>query len=109
MWLELIRVRVKEADVEQKSDEFWETLSPVELPPGLTGYSVYTNGAHQNEVMLVLNWESPQAASGGSDLARSIAEMLKEFGMVSRSTWKNKTNRVLGSPNGWGETGRTSI
>ena len=90
MWLELIRVRVKEADVNNKDKDFWEMMHLIELPPRLAGYSVYTNAAHQNEVMLLLSWDSDDPAPGGSDLARSMAERLRAHGMVSRSAWQGK-------------------
>lgn len=91
MWLETIRVRIWESDVELKGAEFWEALRPAQLPPDLDGYDVYTNTAHQNEAMLVLRWSAPQADGMGSDLARSMAQRLKAHGMVSRSAWANKT------------------
>ena len=89
--METIRVRIPEADVEHKGAEFWEALRPAHLPPGLEGHDVYTNTAHQNEVLLVLRWSAPQADGMGSDLARSITQRLKDHGMVSRSAWVNKT------------------
>jgi hypothetical protein len=90
MWLELIKVRVTEADAGKKDKDFWEMMQLIGLPPGLAGYAVYTNAAHQNEVMLVLNWESDNPVPGGSDLARSMAERLRSHGMVSRSAWQGK-------------------
>ena len=89
-------MRVKEADVKNKDQDFWETMHLPELPPGLEGYSVYTNAAHQNEVMLVFNWGSDNPAPGGSELARSMAERLRAHGMVSRSAWQGKL--ILDSP-----------
>lgn len=90
MWLELIRVRVKEADAGKKGKDFWEMMHLNEFPPGLVDSSVYTNAAHQNEVMLMLNWDSDEPVPGGSDLARSMAERFRAHGMVSRSAWKDK-------------------
>lgn len=90
MWLELIRVRVIEADAGKKGDDFWEMMHLTELPPGLACCSVYINAAHQNEVMLVLNWDSVEPIPGGSDLARSMAQRFRAHGMVSRSAWQGK-------------------
>ncbi len=88
MWLELIRVRIKEADAGKKENAFWEIMQLNELPHGLAGSLVYTNAAHHNEVMLVLKWDSDEPVPGGSELARSMAQRLRAHGMVSRSAWQ---------------------
>ena len=87
MCQEILRVRTTSSDARRAGREMGEVLGALELPDGLSGYHMFHNSVHPNEVMLVLHWEKPVPAVVGSDLARRLVFSMKKHGLVDLSAW----------------------
>ena len=87
MWKEIIRVRLPVPDAKQAGQAFWELLSFEQAPQELAGFQVYLSHTPENEVMLMLEWDSKEPVPGGSDLGRSLLTALKPYGRVELSAW----------------------
>jgi hypothetical protein len=61
------------------------------------GYQVFSNSMHPNEVMLVLDWDSPCPKAGRSELARRLAYTMKRHGLVDLSIWHAETRPESGN------------
>ncbi|KMY69036.1 hypothetical protein AAU61_05730 [Desulfocarbo indianensis] len=87
MWKEIIRVRLPLPDAKQAGKDFWEVFNLAHPPKELASFQVYVSHAPENEVMLMLEWDSKGPIQGGSDLGRSLLAALKPYGRVELSTW----------------------
>ena len=87
MWKEIIRVRLPLSDARQAGRIFWEVFDFSQAPKELASFQIYVSHAPENEVMLMLEWDSKGPIQGGSDLGRSLASALKPHGRVELSTW----------------------
>ncbi len=87
MWKEIIRVRLPVPDAKQAGPDFWELFDFTHAPKELASFQIYMSHAPENEVMLMLEWNSEGPIQGGSDLGRSLLSALKSFGMVDLSVW----------------------
>ena len=90
MWKEILKVRTKAADASQVGRDLGEFLHAPGLPAGLKGHRIFRNSMHPNEVMLVLDWDSPSPEVGGSELARRLAYSMKRHGLVDLSAWHDE-------------------
>ena len=90
MWKEILKVRTKAADAAQAGRELSGFLSPTGLPAGLKAYKIFRNSMHPNEVMLMLDWDSPSPELGGSELARRLAYSMRRHGLVDLSAWQGE-------------------
>lgn len=87
MWKEIIRVRLPLPDARQAGRLFWEVFDFAQAPKDLASFQIYVSHAPENEVMLILEWNSKGPLAGGSDLGRSLLSALKSYGRVDLSTW----------------------
>lgn len=92
MWFGLLKIRTKSPDASKAAELLMQILSGDELPPDLGRYRVFFSGAHANEAMLTLCWNSPGPKAGGSDLGNRLAYSLKPFGLVELSMWSDETD-----------------
>lgn len=87
MWKEIIKVRLPVPDARQAGRVFWEVFDFAQAPKELASFHIYLSHAPENEVMLMLEWDSKGPLQGGSDLGRSLLGALKSYGRVELSVW----------------------
>jgi len=97
MVLEVLKLRTRGVEATAAAQKQWEAALEQAPADGLRKRRLYFSLIHPNEIMLVLNWEEPGPAAQGSELARSLAYQIKQWGLVERSLW---SPRAGGSDNG---------
>lgn len=110
IWQETLRIRTKSSDARHTSREVAKFLDELTRPLDLVDFQIYLSGAHQNEVMLVMDWGSTAPDPNGSELANSLAFSMKKYGLVDLSLWRRDpklTASFHGKPRGATNSSKT--
>ncbi|MDM8522759.1 hypothetical protein QUF80_05240 [Desulfococcaceae bacterium HSG8] len=90
-WMEIIKVRTA-GNGQGIDNEFLEHAEGMMKSPGLSGVRVYAHASVSSDLMILLTWgTAPQP--WGSDLAHSLSQELKRYGLVDHSVWIEKKNK----------------
>jgi hypothetical protein len=86
-WLEIIKVRMGGAGDRVIDPGDLEQIRKSLTGPDLVNARVYANVTIPNDLVIVLTWLKGIPTPWGSDLARSLTQELKQYGLVDYSGW----------------------
>ena len=87
MRLETLTLRTVEPGARKTALAVQRYLDSVASPPDLVDFRIYTSGIRKNELMVALEWSSPEPDPQGG-LADDLVYWLKQRGLVDFSVWK---------------------
>ncbi len=87
-WLEIIKVRSLEPEVVR--NHFADLAKNLAGTQGLVSAEIYSGLIYPTDAAIHLFWEVEGHQRQGSEVALSIAEKMREFGLVDYSVWRNE-------------------
>ncbi len=86
-WIEIIKVRMGGAGDRELDAGFLQRIKESLNAPSLAEARVYKNISVTNDLVIVLTWLKEIPTPWGSDLAGSLTQELKRYGLVDYSAW----------------------
>lgn len=90
MWLEVIHVRVTDQECDRLLPIFTDLLKEIREKENCKKVKLFRRALLKNDVCLHLYHDSENAGVEGSPVGLRLATMLKPFGMVNHTVWKEK-------------------
>jgi hypothetical protein len=90
LWMEMIRLRTTQAQLENVTGLLLETLSRAAGEAGLVRMHMYNSASHQTDLALSLWWDTDFLQHEGSRAGLTMREALKTFGLVEHTIWVKK-------------------
>jgi len=88
MWLEVIHVRVADQECDRLIPIFTDLLKEIREKESCKKVKLFRRALLKNDVCLHLYYDSDNAGVEGSPVGLRLATMLKPFGMVNHTVWK---------------------
>jgi hypothetical protein len=85
-WLEVIKLRVA-GNGEGLLKALFREMNKAGQDRGLIEIKTYRHAALEADLSVHLHWESDRPDQNGSTLGLSLAQALKEFGLIDHSVW----------------------
>ncbi len=85
-WMEMIRLRTPQGQ-DRLAALLLDSVSRFTAEPELVEARVYANASLKSDLALYLVWSSTPAQQRGSRAGLSIAQVLKNHGVVEHSVW----------------------
>ncbi|OQY60635.1 MAG: hypothetical protein B6245_00535 [Desulfobacteraceae bacterium 4572_88] len=89
-WLEIIKVRTAGVGERGVDKELLEQVEKGLKSPGLAGVKVFAHASVPNDLVITLKWGTEHPQPWGSDLAHSLIQELKRYGLTDHSVWIEK-------------------
>ena len=85
-WLEMIKVQMAGPGEKGTDTELLEQMRGLKSP-GLTDTRIYAHASVTNDLVITLTWGTDQPQPWGSDLAHSLIQEFRRYGLVDHSVW----------------------
>jgi hypothetical protein len=85
-WLEVIKLRAA-GNGEGLLKALFREMNKAGQDRGLIEIKTYRHAALEADLSVHLHWESDRPDQNGSTLGLSLAQALKEFGLIDHSVW----------------------
>jgi len=86
-YVEILRISFLEPKMQ---DQLASCIREIKGQRGLKAIRVYRNASYEYEMSVHLYWDSGSLKPEGSDLARTLIHIFKEYGLTNHSVWKEK-------------------
>lgn len=95
-WIEWIHLRCQTESERAMAESAFVEVHDELSEEGLVQADMFVNRAFCNDAVVSLYWESVLPENGESQLGATFAAMLKEFGMVYKTSWVSATAKTDG-------------
>ena len=86
-WIEIITIYSAPGVRNKKIIGLLAKFTHQESKPSLKKITIYRHSKLENELSIMIYWESEKANADKSTLGLRIAEIVKEFGMINHYEW----------------------
>jgi len=89
-WVEIIKIRLTDADRPMLENEIMKSIADFRNRDGIREVKLYQHASDKNDLSLHLYWKSRNMESQGSPIGLSMVHILKEYGLIHHSVWREK-------------------
>ncbi len=86
-WIEIIEIRTMSSDRKLLESQLHTIIKGAKQGSELMAIKIYTNLAVETDLSIHLFHDTQKAGVSGSPLGLRLVSVIKEFGLVSHSTW----------------------
>ena len=89
-WVEIIALRSAQGNLEAVEAAFLISIVHDHRTKGLEAIMVYRHLTMETDLSVHLHWNTGAVEPRGSKAARHLARVLKDYGLVNRSVWREE-------------------